>query len=336
MLFYALTISLSAFLLFEVQPVIAKMILPWFGGSSAVWSTCMLFFQMVLLLGYAYAHWLNKLAPRRQAIAHISLLAVSLAALPIIPESRLEARRHRAALAHHPRAARRHRRTALLPALRHQPAAAGLVRAHAQNRPALPPVRALQLLLHAGAAQLSLPDRTQPASRTQGLVWSAAFRRLRAPLRPHRLAHLRGHRRSLSDDAAAGRNPHVAPPTWAARLLWLGLAACASILLLAVTTHLTQDVAAIPFLWILPLAVYLLSFILCFESPRLYHRAVFVPLFDRLAWLHGVPPLAGSRQDGPAPRASPCFSSRSSSAAWSATANWRASSPTRATSPASM
>ena len=67
MLFYALTISLSAFLLFEVQPVIAKMILPWFGGSSAVWSTCMLFFQLVLLLGYAYAHWLNKLPPRRQA-----------------------------------------------------------------------------------------------------------------------------------------------------------------------------------------------------------------------------------------------------------------------------
>src|SRR5215471_5373588 len=85
MLFYALTISLSAFLLFEVQPVIAKMILPWFGGSSAVWSTCMLFFQIVLLLGYAYAHLLHKLPRRRQAIVHISLLAISLATLPIIP-----------------------------------------------------------------------------------------------------------------------------------------------------------------------------------------------------------------------------------------------------------
>src|SRR5664279_5526110 len=85
MLLYALTISLSAFLLFEVQPVIAKMILPWFGGSSAVWSTCMLFFQLVLLLGYAYAHWLNKLPPRKQAVAHISLLSIGLATLPIIP-----------------------------------------------------------------------------------------------------------------------------------------------------------------------------------------------------------------------------------------------------------
>ena len=60
MLFYAITIFLSAFLLFEVQPIIAKMILPWFGGTSAVWSTCMLFFQVVLLLGYLYAHWLNR------------------------------------------------------------------------------------------------------------------------------------------------------------------------------------------------------------------------------------------------------------------------------------
>src|SRR4051794_16160753 len=87
MLLFALTISLSAFLLFAVQPVIAKMILPWFGGSSAVWSTCMLFFQLVLLLGYLYAHLLNRLAPRRQAIVHIALLAAATLTLPIIPDT---------------------------------------------------------------------------------------------------------------------------------------------------------------------------------------------------------------------------------------------------------
>src|SRR4051812_21810665 len=87
MLFYALTISLSAFLLFEVQPVIAKMILPWFGGSSAVWSTCMLFFQLVLLLGYLYAHLLQHLPPRRQAIVHIGFLAAAILTLPIIPNA---------------------------------------------------------------------------------------------------------------------------------------------------------------------------------------------------------------------------------------------------------
>ena len=86
MLLYSLTIFLSAFLLFQVQPIIAKMILPWFGGSSAVWSTCMLFFQVVLLLGYLYAHWLHeKLAPRKQAMAHIAALVVSFAALPMLP-----------------------------------------------------------------------------------------------------------------------------------------------------------------------------------------------------------------------------------------------------------
>src|SRR5215472_3353746 len=86
MILFALTIGVSAFLLFQVQPIIARMILPWFGGSSAVWSTCMLFFQLTLLLGYLYAHWLNeKLRPRAQAAVHTVALAISLTALPILP-----------------------------------------------------------------------------------------------------------------------------------------------------------------------------------------------------------------------------------------------------------
>src|SRR5690349_13723695 len=94
MLFYALTIFLSAFLLFEVQPVIAKMILPWFGGSSAVWSTCMLFFQMVLLLGYVYAHWLNRLPARRQATVHTFALLAGALTLPIIPSTSWRTQSH--------------------------------------------------------------------------------------------------------------------------------------------------------------------------------------------------------------------------------------------------
>src|SRR5262252_4817642 len=86
MLLYGLTILVSAFLLFQVQPIIAKIILPWFGGSSAVWTTCMLFFQSMLLLGYLYAHWVHrKLAGRKQALVHIAVLAASLIALPIVP-----------------------------------------------------------------------------------------------------------------------------------------------------------------------------------------------------------------------------------------------------------
>src|SRR5438128_11966045 len=83
---YAVTIFLSAFLLFQVQPMIAKFILPWFGGSAAVWSASLLFFQLLLLAGYTYAHFLIRyLAPKKQLIVHVTLLVLSLLSLPIIP-----------------------------------------------------------------------------------------------------------------------------------------------------------------------------------------------------------------------------------------------------------
>ena len=86
---FAVTIFLSAFLLFQVQPMIAKLILPWFGGSAAVWVTCMLFFQIALLLGYGYAHLIVRSVPlRHQGLVHITLLVISLATLPILPNPR--------------------------------------------------------------------------------------------------------------------------------------------------------------------------------------------------------------------------------------------------------
>jgi len=86
-LIYAVAIFLSSFLLFLVQPLIARLILPWFGGSAAVWTTCMLFFQALLLAGYAYAHFLTKdfFRGKRQALVHSLLLAVAAATLPIAP-----------------------------------------------------------------------------------------------------------------------------------------------------------------------------------------------------------------------------------------------------------
>src|SRR6204780_5381100 len=81
---FAATILLSAFLLFQVQPLIAKLILPWFGGSAAVWTSCMLFFQMALLGGYAYAHWVSGQTVGRQTAVHLGLLVLSFAALPIL------------------------------------------------------------------------------------------------------------------------------------------------------------------------------------------------------------------------------------------------------------
>src|SRR5688572_11309125 len=87
MFLYAATIFLSAFLLFLVQPIIAKQILPWFGGAASVWATCLVFFQTVLLFGYAYADWSTRsLKPRTAGALHVGLLALSLALLPIIPD----------------------------------------------------------------------------------------------------------------------------------------------------------------------------------------------------------------------------------------------------------
>src|SRR3954462_5771267 len=91
MLPFGLTIFCGAFLLFLVQPLIAKFILPWFGGSPGVWTTCMLFFQVLLLGGYAYAHFsTQKLSPKRQAVLHAILLGVALCCLRIIPSDSLK------------------------------------------------------------------------------------------------------------------------------------------------------------------------------------------------------------------------------------------------------
>src|SRR5258705_5987535 len=85
---HAATIFLSAFLLFLVQPLLAKQILPWFGGAAIVWTLCMVFFQLVLLLGYAYAHWItSRLDARRRSLVHIALLLVSLAFLPVAADA---------------------------------------------------------------------------------------------------------------------------------------------------------------------------------------------------------------------------------------------------------
>ncbi len=279
MLLYALTVFLSAFLLFAVQPIVAKAILPWFGGSSAVWSACMLFFQAALLLGYGYAHWLHhSLAARKQMHLHIAALAVSLATLPIIPGS--------------------HWRTvaAGLPALRILAllsvtvglpyfllaSTSPLLQAwYARNHKAGMPYRLFALSnLASLLALIAYPLVIEPnlSGRWQAWIWSGAyaafavccgFAAWRAAARPA----TESAAPQLDDDAAAPAN---AP--WSVRLLWLLLAASASILLLSVTNHLTQDIAAIPFLWILPLSVYLLSFILCFDSPRFYYRPLFVPL----------------------------------------------------------
>jgi hypothetical protein len=273
MLLYALTILVSAFLLFQVQPVIARIILPWFGGSAAVWTTCLLFFQSVLLLGYLYSHWLyRKLRPRAQMLAHILLLAASLIVLPVWP-----AASWKPTGAEDPTA----RILLLLAVTVGLPyfllsTTGPLLQAwYARRYRGAMPYR-LYALSNAGSmfALISYPVLFEPwlGTRHQALGWSWAY---------GVFILLCGATAWLGRETAVAQ-PESAPDTQGpARrtFFWIALPACASTLLLAITNHLTQNIAAIPFLWIVPLSLYLLSFILCFESAGWYRRTVFLGLF---------------------------------------------------------
>jgi SAM-dependent methyltransferase len=271
---YAATIFFSAFLLFEVEPIIAKIVLPWFGGSAAVWTTCLLFFQTVLLGGYLYAHVaMRRLAPRTQVWVHIGLLAVSLLALPVIPSAGWKPMgnedpswRILGLLAV----------TLGLPYLLLSATSPMLQAWYARSHESALPYR-LFALSNAGSmlALISYPVLVEPRFSTshQAWGWSAGYLAfvLLCSLVAWRARHGRIHTGDVetSDDARPG---------WRLQLTWVSFAACGSTLLLAVTNHLTQNVASIPFLWILPLALYLLSFILCFEGRGWYHRPTFLKL----------------------------------------------------------
>ena len=272
---YAFTILLSAFLLFQVQPIIAKMILPWFGGSAAVWTVCMLFFQLLLVAGYLYSHWLVRaLGARAQSLVHIALLALGVAALPILPDGGWKPVGE---------SDPSFRILGLLAAAVGLPyfllaTTSPLVQAwYARARRGAMPYR-LYALSNFGSmlALLSYPFVVEPwlPTRWQALGWSGAFVVFAAAcaLAAWQARTLPPTIPASEEDAPAER------PRPASYALWAALAASASILLLAFTSHLSQNVAPIPFLWVLPLALYLLSFILCFEGRGWYQRKVFLPL----------------------------------------------------------
>ncbi len=163
MILYACAVFLAAFLLFQIQPLIAKIVLPWFGGTSSVWNTCMLFFQVALLLGYLYAHWLHERLERAQAGrgprggAAGEPRGAAGDARRVMEDP--GGRQPRVA---HPFAAGRHGRAAVFPALDYQPAVAGVVRAHALRRRSLPAVRTFESRIACGAAELSGAGGAEP------------------------------------------------------------------------------------------------------------------------------------------------------------------------------
>jgi MFS family permease len=281
MLLHAVTIFLSAFLLFLVQPVLAKQVLPWFGGTAIVWTTCMVFFQLVLLLGYAYAHALARwLAGPRQAVLHVALLALSLAFLPMVP-----APAWKPAGGDNPVAGL----LLLLFATVGLPyfllsSTSPLVQSwFARERPGVSPYRLFALSnLASMLALLGYPFAFEPrlANRAQSWAWSAGYVAFVACC-----AALAWRARALPPLAhAQDEGPEPAPTArqWG---LWLVLAALGSATLLAVTNHLTQNISSIPLLWVFPLAVYLLTFILCFEGRDWYRPGLYGA---SLAWTLAV------------------------------------------------
>ena len=270
---YALTIFLSAFLLFQVQPLIGKYILPWFGGSPAVWTTCMLVFQVLLFAGYAYAHITTQyLSPRGQGYLHIALLVLALLTLPITPDSAWKPTNSD---------------WPVLKIILLTMSSVGLPyfilsstgpliqgwfsRTHEGQSP-----YRLYSLSNLGSllALVSYPFVVEPSfsTTTQSILWSVLFGIFALLCSSCAVATWQCATSPVIAAASSTDASDVVCPTWSMTGLWFGLAMTPSVMLLATTNQVCLDVAVIPFLWVLPLALYLITFILCFDSDRWYMR----------------------------------------------------------------
>ncbi|HLO29879.1 MAG TPA: hypothetical protein VK249_12125, partial [Anaerolineales bacterium] len=291
MFLFAVSIFLSAFLLFQIEPMIGKFILPWFGGTPAVWSTVMLFFQVLLTGGYAYAYWLiRRIKGKRQPIIHIAL--ITLATLLFILLSFIWT----SPITPGPGWKPQNVRSPVLDIFKLLIVSVGLPYfILASNSPLMQAwfsrlfpkesYARLYALSNAGSllGLLTYPVLIEPilSLRLQGWMWSVSFVLFGFLAGWTAVAAQSGHTAPL----AQPMQPKVESassadrPSFALRSLWIALSATASLFLLSVTNQITQEVAVIPFLWVLPLALYLLSFILTFSGERGYHRRFYAIFF---------------------------------------------------------
>ena len=281
---YAATIFLSAFLLFLVQPVISKQILPWFGGAASVWTTCLVFFQMSLLAGYAYTDaFVRRATQRRQVIVHSILLVGSLAILPITPgvqwkpsggENPLWLILGMLAT------------TVWLPYFLLSTTSPFVQSWIVRAMPGTSPYRLFALSnLASMLALLGYPFVIEPwaSTRSQGLAWSVGYALfvlicVATAWISLRRATLHAGHGSTDVEPTTMTHERPEPLPLAGESLWFVLAAAASVLLLAVTNQITRNIAAIPLLWIGPLAIYLLTFIIAFDGSAWYRRGLVIPL----------------------------------------------------------
>jgi hypothetical protein len=281
-IFYGCAIFLGAFLLFAVEPMAAKQLLPALGGSSAVWITCLVYFQTALLAGYLYAHGLGRIRTvRATRVLHIALLAVAAALLVLVGRPDLSG-------------AASHPQTAIFVALTLTIGLPFLLLAStspllqlwlAREQHSGVPWK-LFALSNAGSllALVLYPTAIEPhlSLSVQREAWGCGFA-LYAMVCAAIAWRVRG-RDAEPEPAAAGKRASLR-----AKLLWFLLPAGGAIQLCAVTSHLSQNIAAIPLLWVLPLGVYLLTFIIAFEAPPLRSMwmvtRLLIVLLAALAWM---------------------------------------------------
>ncbi|MFN0111867.1 MAG: fused MFS/spermidine synthase [Blastocatellia bacterium] len=288
---FAVTLLLNALLLFLVQPMIARMLLPYLGGTPAVWNTCMVFFQTLLLAGYAYSHWITRrLGVRWQIVAHCSLLALAAAVFPLeISEASLQS-------------------------------------LSGQTIPIFWLLKSLLLMVglpflmlstggpllqqwfsttgHSAAkdpyflysasnigslvALLGYPLLIEPNLRLSQQSWllTVGYAALIALILLCAAARWKAASSASIENSTTGNNPYANLPTdsvatigWARRLRWVLLAFVPSSLMLGATTYLSTDISPIPLLWVMPLSLYLLTFILAFA------RKPLLPLQPLVKWM---------------------------------------------------
>jgi len=272
-LLFAVTIFLGAFLLFLVEPLFAKRILPWFGGSAAVWATCLVFFQSALLLGYLYADaTIRRLVPKRQSVLHLGLLLVSMMWLPIAPEIFWRS---------HVQIDPAWRILGLLtfsiglPFVLLSATSPLLQTWYARRASGRSPYHLFALSnLASLLALLSFPFLIEPrlSSRQQSILWSSLYGAFVICCSVSAWLSRSKSAKSIDANNSVEEASENTPPAFGVRLLWLSLSACGSMMLLAATNHLSQNVAPVPLLWVLPLSLYLFSFALVFAKRQFYSR----------------------------------------------------------------
>jgi hypothetical protein len=290
---YAITIFIGAFLLFQVEPMLTKYILPWFGGTTAVWTTCLLFFQSFLLAGYTYSHLIGtRLSPREQTITHLALLTICVLVMglvavlwrsPIMPDANWKPASSEFPV---------WRILLLLSASIGLPffvlsTTAPLLQAwFARTFEGISPYR-LYALSNFGSllALFSYPVVVEPALslHAQAYVWSGLYMMFALGMVLCAIRFVNARPQAIKAIKKSGRTAKEAPidpvPSLPTYILWVSLPACASLMLYAATDEISKYIAPIPLVWVLPLGLYLISFIICFDNDRRYRREFFQSAF---------------------------------------------------------